>query len=60
MKTQTGSIYLAFGTIGFLLIVGAILLLIVIPARLLKEQKNIQEATDAQAEQVLTSEMSQK
>lgn len=60
VKTQTGSIYLAFGAIGFLLIIGAILLLIVIPARLLKEQKNIQETADVQAEQVLTSEMSQK
>lgn len=42
VKTQTGSIYLAFAVIGFLLIVGAIILLIVIPAKLLKEQRNIQ------------------
>lgn len=42
VKTQTGSIYLAFAVIGFLLIVGAIILLIVIPSRLLKEQRNIQ------------------
>lgn len=42
VKTQTGSIYLAFAVIGFLLLVGAIILLIVIPSKLLKEQRNIQ------------------
>ena len=41
VKTQTGSIYLAFSTIGLLLIVGAIVILVAIPTRLLKEQKNI-------------------
>ncbi|MFW2079294.1 MFS transporter [Acinetobacter sp. ULE_I010] len=41
VKMQTGSIYFAFGVIGLLLIVGAIMLLIVIPTRLLQEQKNI-------------------
>ena len=41
VKTQSGSIYLAFSTIGLLLIVGAIVILVAIPTRLLKEQKNI-------------------
>ena len=60
VKTQTGSIYLAFGVIGALLIVGAILLLVVIPARLLKEQKNIQDQYAGQTENIATSEMHSK
>ena len=60
VKTQTGSIYLAFGVIGALLIVGAILLLVVIPARLLKEQKNVQDQYAGQTENIATSEMHSK
>lgn len=41
IKTQTGSIYLAFSVIGVLLVIGAITILLAIPARLLKEQKSI-------------------
>lgn len=39
IKTQTGSIYFAFTVIAILLLIGAMALLIAIPARLLKEHK---------------------
>ena len=44
IKTQTGSIYLAFAVIGLLLIIGAITILVAMPARLLNEQKAIQKS----------------
>ncbi|TCM66806.1 D-galactonate transporter [Acinetobacter calcoaceticus] len=39
IKTQTGSIYMAFGGIGLLLVIGAITIIVAMPARLLKEHK---------------------
>lgn len=39
IKTQTGSIYFAFSVIAVLLLIGAMMLLIAVPARLLKERK---------------------
>lgn len=40
IKTQSGSIYLAFTVIAVLLVIGAITLLLGIPARLLREKKS--------------------
>ena len=39
IKTQSGSIYMAFSVIAVLLVIGAITLLLGIPARLLREHK---------------------
>lgn len=39
IKTQTGSIYASFNVIGFLLALGAVIILVAMPARLIKEQK---------------------
>lgn len=39
VKMQTGSIYLAFSVIGALLLLGAFIILVAMPARLIKENK---------------------
>ena len=40
IKTQTGSIYMAFSVIALLLVIGAVTLLLGIPARLLRDTKS--------------------